>query len=103
MREALKCDARWVGKLMEDHTGKDWRDVIGEVYEKSEGVRVLVVASERSGCFPPEGPLRVVELVNGEDGGREKAKGVSVEWGGHWCYWEEAGRFDRLVLEFLGE
>lgn len=88
---------------MEDHTGKDWRDVIGEVYEKSEGVRVLVVASERSGCFPPEGPLRVVELVNGEDGGREKAKGVSVEWGGHWCYWEEAGRFDRLVLEFLGE
>lgn len=59
-----------------------------------------LVASTRSGCFPAAGPLKVVELVNGggEDG---LAKGVAVEWGGHWCYWENPEKFHGLVLNFL--
>ncbi|KAA8563772.1 hypothetical protein EYC84_011789 [Monilinia fructicola] len=28
LREALKGNGRWLGKLMEDHTSKDWRDSI---------------------------------------------------------------------------
>jgi pimeloyl-ACP methyl ester carboxylesterase len=44
--------------------------------------------------------MKVVELVNGgEEAGN--AQGVVVDWGGHWCYWEDAGRFNRLVLRWL--
>jgi pimeloyl-ACP methyl ester carboxylesterase len=28
---------------------------------------------------------------------------VTVEWGGHWCYWEQPERFNEMVLEFLAE
>lgn len=46
--------------------------------------------------------MKVVEFVNG---GQEEglARGEVVSWGGHWCYWEDHERFDRLSLEFLGE
>jgi pimeloyl-ACP methyl ester carboxylesterase len=44
--------------------------------------------------------MKVVDLVNGanEDG---LARGVTVEWGGHWCYWEKPDTFNEMVLEFL--
>ncbi|PQE18922.1 hypothetical protein CJF31_00010445 [Rutstroemia sp. NJR-2017a BVV2] len=120
LQEAMKGDPRWLGKLMEEHTALDWRDAVswGLGRERS-AAKVLVVASTRSGCFPAEGPLAVVGLVNGEGwkgegeegkkgqegkGGRKKlARGVVVDWGGHWCYWEDEKKFNELVLGFLQE
>jgi pimeloyl-ACP methyl ester carboxylesterase len=105
LAEAMKGDGWWLGKLMADHTANDWRSSIahslGPQSQRGENkTRVLVVASQRSGCFPAAGPLAVVGLVNG-GGGEGRARGVAVEWGGHWCYWEEPARFNELVLGFL--
>lgn len=102
LREAMKGDGRWYGKLMADHTALDWRDAIAHSFGpiSSSHTEVLVVASTRSGCFPAAGPLKVVELVNGGDHGG-LAKGVTIEWGGHWCYWEKPDLFNELVLDFL--
>jgi pimeloyl-ACP methyl ester carboxylesterase len=98
----MKGDGRWYGKLMADHTALDWRDAIAQHFGPGSGSKteVLVVASTRSGCFPAAGPLKVVELVNGGKS-HGLARGVTVEWGGHWCYWEDADKFNKLVLEFL--
>ena len=103
LAEALKGDGWWYGKLMADHTALDWRDAIKQSFGPGSGstTKTLVVASTRSGCFPAAGPLKVVELANGGTGGG-LAKGVAVEWGGHWCYWEKPGKFNELVLGFLG-
>ncbi|MCJ1387370.1 hypothetical protein MMC18_000213 [Xylographa bjoerkii] len=99
----------WYGKLMADHTALDWRDSIAQNFGPSSGskTKVLVVASERSGCFPAAGPLAVVGLVNE---GKWDAQGMAdeglakaavVNWGGHWCYWEDPEKFSKLVREFL--
>jgi pimeloyl-ACP methyl ester carboxylesterase len=105
--EAMKGDGWWYGKLMADHTANDWRSSIEHAFgsESTSETKVLVVASERSGCFPAAGPMKVVELVDGPGvrEGKGKARGVVVEWGGHWCYWEKPELFNRLVGEFLGE
>lgn len=45
--------------------------------------------------------------VSGGGGAREDeasastAEGVVVDWGGHWCFWEEPEKFNDLVLAFL--
>lgn len=103
LTEALKGDGWWYGKLMADHTALDWRDAIKQSFGPGSGsvTKTLVVASERSGCFPAAGPMKVLEFVNGQEGRR--ARGVSVEWGGHWCYWEKPEKFNELVLGFLRE
>lgn len=92
---------------MTDHTALDHRANIRAKYGPGSGssAKVLVVASSKSGCFEPEGVLSVVDFVNGTEGedGKKLARGVTVEWGGHWCYWEEPERFDSLALEFLTE
>lgn len=121
LREAMKCEGKFLVELMRDHTALDHRENIKRTFgrgSKSE-TRVLVVGSKRSGCFDEEGVLSVVGFVNGEDeegregeigekgsekeGERILAREVAVEWGGHWCYWEDAERFDELVLGFLKE
>ncbi|KAF5871252.1 putative alpha beta hydrolase fold protein [Botrytis fragariae] len=109
LREALKGHGRWLGKLMEDHTSKDWRDSIRACFGSESGseTEILVVGSSRSGCFPAEGVLKIVEFINGGmkmDGktGEGKARGVVVDWGGHWCYWEEPDKFNNLVFGFFG-
>lgn len=102
LKEAMKGDAEWYGKLMADHTALDWRNAIRRCYGKDSGshTKVLVLTSTRSGCFPADGPLKVVELVN--DGrGEEKATGLAVQWGGHWMYWENPEKFDKLCIDFL--
>jgi pimeloyl-ACP methyl ester carboxylesterase len=105
--EALKGDPIWFGKLMADHTALDWRDSIKGTFGRRNGSRtkVLVVASSRSGCFPAEGPMTVVDFVNvgddDQDGKGQLAKGEVVDWGGHWCYWEDPEKFNELALEFL--
>lgn len=104
LAEAMRGNGRWYGKLMADHTALDWRDAIAHTFGPTSGskTQVLVVASTRSGCFPAAGPQHVVDLVNG--GKKEGlASGTSVEWGGHWCYWEKPDLFNRLVLDFLLE
>lgn len=103
LAEAMKGDGWWYGKLMADHTARDWRSSIAQNFGPESGsrTRVLVVASERSGCFPAAGPMKVVELVNGVDGVGGKAEGVVVSWGGHWCYWEEPGLFSEMAGKFL--
>ncbi|KAL2064378.1 hypothetical protein VTL71DRAFT_4872 [Oculimacula yallundae] len=108
--EAMRGNQAWLGKLMADHTALDWRASIAATFGQREitgrETKVLVVASERSGCFPAEGPLFVVGLVRGSDRGDgsqdwERAKGISVSWGGHWCYWEDPATFNELCLKFL--
>ncbi len=113
---AQRGDPDWFGKLMADHTSLDWRDSIPYTFPRVAlgGVlptRVLVIASNRSGCFPPAGPLHVVDLINsgGEldkldalvDKDDPVAVGVTIDWGGHWCYYEDPERFNALVLDFL--
>jgi pimeloyl-ACP methyl ester carboxylesterase len=103
LEEAMRGDGWWYGKLMADHTANDWRYPIAQNFGPGSGSKtnVLVVASSRSGCFPAAGPLKVVELVNGGKSEEGPARGVTVEWGGHWCYWEKPELFNDLVLDFL--
>lgn len=106
LEEARKGVPEWYGDLMADHTALDWRRSIVECFggRKQNRTRVLVVASSRSGCFPAEGPMEAVrfaKLKAKENGKEELAEGVVVDWGGHWCYWEDPERFNGLVLQFL--
>jgi pimeloyl-ACP methyl ester carboxylesterase len=54
--------------------------------------------------------MKVVELIDVEEGvhGLEaeyrktpRAQGLAVDWGGHWCYWEDPEKFHQLALGFL--
>jgi pimeloyl-ACP methyl ester carboxylesterase len=104
LTEAMKGNPWWFGKLMADHTALDWRNAIRASYGSGSGseTQVLVLASSRSGCFPADGPMKVIDLVNyAADGDVKRASGVVVEWGGHWMYWEDPEKFDRLCLKFL--
>ena len=104
---ATQGDPVWFGKLMADHTALDWRDSIRHNLGHGSGssTKVLVVASDRSGCYPAAGPLAVVDLVNsrGKEHGLPEgmAKGVTITWGGHWCYWEDPQEFDTIIRDFL--
>jgi pimeloyl-ACP methyl ester carboxylesterase len=102
LTEASKGNGWWYGKLMADHTANDWRHPIAQSFGTGTGskTRVLVMASSRSGCFPPAGPLKVVELING---GKiyGLAEGMTIDWGGHWCYWEEPSLFNAYVHDFF--
>jgi pimeloyl-ACP methyl ester carboxylesterase len=102
---AMQGNGIWYGKLMADHTALDWRDSIHQSFGPDSGskTKVLVVASERSGCFPAAGPLAVVDLVNGGRTENGLATSTTISWGGHWCYWENSQEFNRLVGRFLGQ
>ena len=92
---------------MANHTSLDWRDSIKANFGPGSGskTKVMVIASTRSGCFPAAGPLKVVEFVNGDSEIRTKttahATGVAVDWGGHWCYWEDPEKFYGIAVAFL--
>jgi hypothetical protein len=105
LAEAMKGDGEWYGKLMADHTSLDWRDSIAANFGPGSGSKTtaLVIASSRSGCFPSEGPMKVVEFINRDEGEYGLAQGVVVDWGGHWCYWEDPKRFDAMCLRFLND
>lgn len=105
LAEARKGDPGWYAQLMKDHTALDWRGAIVECFGARllNETKVLVVASSRSGCFPAKGPMDAVLFANQKAGeGKGKAEGVVVDWGGHWCYWEDPEKFNELVGEFLG-
>jgi pimeloyl-ACP methyl ester carboxylesterase len=102
--EAKRGVPEWYAELMKDHTSLDWRKTIVECYggRKENKTKVLVVATNRSGCFPAKGPMDAVKFANEKTEGVEKrAEGVIVDWGGHWCYWEQPDEFDDLALRFL--
>lgn len=107
--EARKGNPEWFGQLMADHTALDHRANITATLGPESGskTKVLVVASSKSGCFWPEGPMSVVDFVNGSkrtaNSDEKRAKGVVVDWGGHWCFWEDSHKFNELCLEFLAE
>jgi pimeloyl-ACP methyl ester carboxylesterase len=91
---------------MSDHTALDWRASIkknfGEANDSSTDI--LVVASERSGCFPAAGPMWIVDAIletKADNTRGPNVRGVVVDFGGHWCYWEGAEKFNDLVLKFL--
>ena len=103
--EAMKGESPFYAKLMEDHTALDHRENIKRCFGPGSGseTKVLVIASKKSGCFEPEGVLSVLGFVNGTGEQNGLARGEAVEWGGHWCYWEDREKFDALVLSFLNE
>jgi len=107
LRIALQGDPEWYGNLMADHTARDWRKTITDRFGSRSGssTDLLVIASERSGCFPPTGPLWVVKAIlqddEGNNCGEMHTQGVVVDFGGHWCYWENAEKFNDLALKFL--
>jgi pimeloyl-ACP methyl ester carboxylesterase len=105
LAEAMEGNGEWYGKLMADHTSLDWRDSIIANFGPGSGSKtpVLVIASSRSGCFPAEGPMKVVEFINQREGKYGLAQGIVVDWGGHWCYWEDPKRFDALCLRFFND
>ncbi|GAB7354563.1 hypothetical protein MBLNU459_g5017t2 [Dothideomycetes sp. NU459] len=94
----------WYGDLMADHTALDWRQSIVQSFGMREENRtkVLVVATDRSGCFPSKGCMEAVRFANTcAKREKQRAEGVVVDWGGHWCYWENPEKFNHLVLNFL--
>jgi pimeloyl-ACP methyl ester carboxylesterase len=99
---ARQGNAEWYGNLMADHTALDWRQSIVETFggRAENKTNVLVVATKRSGCFPARGPLAAVTFANAK-AESPRAQGVVIEWGGHWCYWEDPKRFNQLALDFL--
>lgn len=100
---AREGDPLWLGKLMADHTALDWRDSIRHTFGGSLGAetKVLVIACNRSGCFPPAGPLSVLDLINPQRAPVSRVRGITIDWGGHWCYYEQPEKFNDLVLRFL--
>lgn len=103
LAEAQKGDPMWYAQLMKDHTSLDWRDVIKASFGRPQNhTKILVVASSRSGCFPAEGPMEAVNLANEKaPRGEGRVEGTVVDWGGHWCFWEDAEKFHALVESFL--
>ncbi|KAL5345452.1 hypothetical protein ACLOAV_009825 [Pseudogymnoascus australis] len=102
---AKQGDPTWFGKLMSDHTALDWRGSIKKNFgaASDSSTDILVVASERSGCFPAAGPIWIVDAILEDKNKTNNAwdpyvHGVVVDFGGHWCYWEDAGKFNDLVL-----
>lgn len=107
--EAKRGDAEWFGQLMADHTALDHRANIVACLGPESGsqTKALVIASSKSGCFWPEGPMSVVGMINGEGKAEstasKRARGVVVDWGGHWCFWEDPEKFNKLCLDFLAD
>jgi hypothetical protein len=110
LKIAQQGDPTWFGELMSDHTALDWRGSIkknfGAASDNSTGI--LVVASQRSGCFPAAGPMWIVDAIledkkKSDHASDAHVQGVVADFGGHWCYWEGAERFNNLVLKFLAK
>lgn len=97
----------WYGDLMADHTALDWRSSIAQSFggRKANGTKILVVATNRSGCFPSRGCMEAVRFANMKMKGTEttvqRAEGIVIDWGGHWCYWEDPDKFNDLAMDFL--
>lgn len=103
LAQAQRGNPMWYAQLMKDHTALDWRRTIVECFGGREEncTRVLVIASNRSGCFPPKGPMSAVAMANEKARDKVRAEGVVIDWGGHWCFWEDGEKFCNLIGDFL--
>ncbi|KAH8649265.1 Alpha/Beta hydrolase protein [Xylariales sp. PMI_506] len=101
-----KCDPVWLARLLADHTRYDHREAIEDIRAP-----VLVLAGRRTGCFPLEGMRETVERVKkgrrdrGEDDGDNGGAGpAAARWevfeSGHWMFWEESDKFNKMITEF---
>lgn len=86
---SLRSPGWFLGKLMSDHNNNDWRDTLPLVTCPS-----LVLAGRRSKIFPWEGVAYAAERM-------PRANLVTFEEGSHWLYYEEADRFNSIVISFL--
>lgn len=95
-----QCDGKWLARLMADHTRYDHREAI-----ESIDVPTLVMAGRLSGCFRVDGMLETARRIQAS--GREDMKwkvAVSIfEDSGHWLFYETPDRFNREILEFVGQ
>ncbi|KAK1860186.1 hypothetical protein I4F81_002775 [Pyropia yezoensis] len=89
--EATRADGAWLGRLMADHTALDWRPLL----RAWRGGPVLVVVGGATKCHDPAGVRAVGELIGSD------ATTVEMEGGSHWCYWEDAPAFNKVLLAFL--
>lgn len=88
-----RCDHVWLARLLADHTRYDHREAI-EMIE----VPTLVLAGRKTGCFPLEGMEETVRRVERRRPGLAR---MEVFEAGHWLFYEEPERFNRVVGEFV--
>ena len=97
-QDTLHCDPVFLGKLMEDHTQLDWRDVLKDTWH----VPVLNVAGGKSDIFPVEGVAHINQLFSIQ--GNVKYHRLEVFQNcGHWLYMEEPHKFMQVMVHFLME
>ncbi|KAK3357927.1 Alpha/Beta hydrolase protein [Lasiosphaeria hispida] len=89
------CDGRWLARLIADHTRYDHREALELI-----AVPTVVMMGKRSGCFTREGMLETARRIRGVESMSDKVV-VSEFEGGHWLFYEEAGRFNKELLEFV--
>ncbi|KAF7564058.1 hypothetical protein G7046_g3 [Stylonectria norvegica] len=87
------CNPKWLARLLADHTRYDHREAIEQIT-----VPTLVMAGERSGCFPLEGMLETVRRVNKTTPSLARS---SVFRSGHWLFYEEPERFNEELTQFI--
>ncbi|KAI1498126.1 Alpha/Beta hydrolase protein [Biscogniauxia marginata] len=93
VRISVQCDGVWLARLLADHTRYDHREAIENIK-----LPTLVMAGRRTGCFPLEGMMETVRLVNKNRPGLAK---LSLFDSGHWLFYEEPERFNKEILEFV--
>jgi len=87
--EIMKCPANVKIEIMRDHTNLDWRDFLPYI-----SVPTLVTVGRQSLVFPWEGSAYVGEKVPG-------ARTEFFENCSHMLFWDEAGKFNGLIREFV--
>ncbi|KAI5465954.1 Alpha/Beta hydrolase protein [Mariannaea sp. PMI_226] len=89
---SASCDQAWLARLLADHTRYDHREAIEAIT-----VPTLVMAGQRSGCFPLNGMLETVRRIEKTTSGLARS---SVFQSGHWLFYEEPERFNKEIVEF---
>lgn len=77
--------------LLQDHALQDWRDVVARTE-----VPVLMVAGRESQFWPAEHAMAAAELA-------PQGRAVVIEECGHAVNIDQPGRFNEVLLSFLGE
>jgi pimeloyl-ACP methyl ester carboxylesterase len=90
---SAKCEPTWLAQLLADHTRYDHREAIEQI-----SIPTLVVAGRRTGCFPIDGILETVKIVNLSHPGLAKSM---IFDSGHWMFYEEPERFNNELVMFI--
>lgn len=76
--------------IMADHTNQDWRDLLPHI-----DLPALVAVGRKSKVFPWRGSAYVGEHI-------PSARTLFFEDSGHMPFYEEAEKFNRAIVEFVG-